>query len=336
MPLTLSGSRVAARALRIFLTFDVEIWCGGWDRLDERFPAAYRRYVYGTDQRNGYALPMTLKILAEYGLKAVFFVEPLFSARFGLDKLRTIINLIHDADQEVQLHLHPEWSDEAPILSDGGTRAKRPALWQFDLPDQVGMIRVGTEILRSAGVRSLRAFRAGGFAANMDTLRALALVGHDIDSSLNATYKTSFPDGMTPPSRFVRSSAMGVASFPIGVFVDGFGHLKHAQVGACSFDELAQAIMGAVSFGWDDYVLLSHGFELLKPRSADPDPIVVRRYRRLCALLRDQQEKGVLRMARFSELALSGHSVAIEPDLPRVSRQATFLRYLEQARRRLP
>ena len=46
---------------------------------------------------------MTLRVLKEHGIKGVFFVEPLFAARFGLEKLRIILELILEAGQEVQL-----------------------------------------------------------------------------------------------------------------------------------------------------------------------------------------------------------------------------------------
>lgn len=321
--------------MRVFLTFDVEIWCGGWDDLDERFPAAYRRYVFGASERDGYALPMTLRILSEHGLRAVFFVEPLFSARFGADKLKTIVNLIQDAGQEIQLHLHPEWCDEATILPGASGMPKRPNLWQFDRDDQEALIRAGTDMLKSAGVRIMRAFRAGSFAANMDTLRALANSGYELDSSLDATAPASFPGGASPPSRVARSSSLGVTSIPIGVFVDGFGHMRHAQIGACSYAELAQAVEGAAASGWNEFVLLSHGFELMKPGKVQPDPIVVHRFLKLCALLRDLQRQEIVRVSGFNDLDLSYGSDRGEPVLPRVSRVATINRYLEQARRRI-
>lgn len=322
--------------MRVFLTFDVEIWCGGWDNLDERFPAAYRRYVYGAAERDGYALPMTLRILSDHGLKAVFFVEPLFSARFGADKLKSIVDLIQDAGQEIQLHLHPEWCDEATILSGPARMPKRPNLWQFDRNDQEALIRVGTKMLKSAGVQTIRAFRAGSFAANVDTLRALANAGYEIDSSLNATVAASFPGEASPTGRLARSLSHGIVSFPIGVFADGFGRMRHAQVGACSYAELAQAIERAAASGWQEFVLLSHGFELMKPGRVEPDPIVVQRFLRLCALLRARHGTGVVRVSGFNELNLSDGSPEVERELPRVSRVATLTRYLEQARRRIP
>jgi hypothetical protein len=277
---------------------------------------------------------MTLKYLSDYGLSAVFFVEPLFSARFGAGRLREIVDLIQDAGQEVQLHLHPEWCDEAPILARKGKASKRPSMWQFERAEQQELIRIGMQMLRDAGVRSLRAFRAGSFAANMDTLRALGPCGLGFDSSCNATSSVSFPDA-GPESRVARSSCLGIESYPIGVFLDGFGRMRHAQVGACSFDELRQAIVRSARGGWSDFVILSHGFELLKVGSLDPDPLVVKRFRELCALLRDLQASGLIRVSGFGDVDLTGEPCAAAPTLARVSPSATLLRYMEQARRRI-
>ena len=63
----------------VLITFDVEIWCNSWEELDDRFPDAYQRYVYGSSRKGNFALPHILGTLNRYGLKGVFFVEPMFN-----------------------------------------------------------------------------------------------------------------------------------------------------------------------------------------------------------------------------------------------------------------
>ena len=70
--------------MNISITFDVEVWCGGWRNLDSSFPSSFQRYVYG-DGPAGYALPKTLEWMNEFGLQGIFFLEPLFSYRFGIE-----------------------------------------------------------------------------------------------------------------------------------------------------------------------------------------------------------------------------------------------------------
>src|SRR5450432_4116900 len=119
--------------MNVLLTFDVELWCGGWADLDRNFPDAFTRYVYGRSSKGDYALPATLQILSEYGLRATFFVEPLFAYRFGVEPLREIVGLILAAGQDVELHLHSELTDEATpaILEFQSTR--RPYLSHYSL-----------------------------------------------------------------------------------------------------------------------------------------------------------------------------------------------------------
>lgn len=329
--------QISRAPMRVFLTFDVEVWCGGWDRLDERFPAAFRRYVYGASETDGYALPMTLRILEENGIKGVFFVEPLFAARFGLDKLRTILEMILETGQEVQLHIHPEWCDEASILASGRATAKRASLWQFSYEEQAELIRTGTELISAAGGPRMRAFRAGSFAANGDTWRALAAEGYEFDSSFNATSPLSFPEGVPSDLRYARSLVPGLdlQSLPIGVFQDGFGRPRHAQVGACAYEELRTAISVAAVAGWSDYVLLSHGFEMLKPGTTSEDPIVVRRFRRLCEHLRRLVDLGVIDVAGFDTLSRVPRGYSSPSRVPSVPVSTTLKRYLEQGIRRL-
>src|SRR5499426_1893648 len=127
--------------IQVLFTVDVEVWCESWTDLDREFPEAFRRYIYGPTASGQYGLPFTLQMLRDCGLRGVFFVEPLFAARFGVDPLSEIVGLIHGAGQEVQLHLHTEWVDEArvpPLLPP--VSAKKQFLWMFSRAEQAALI----------------------------------------------------------------------------------------------------------------------------------------------------------------------------------------------------
>ncbi|WP_204320123.1 hypothetical protein, partial [Klebsiella oxytoca] len=51
-----------------------------------------------------------LEQLARHGLKACFFVDPMPALVYGLDPIRRVVGAILEAGQEVQLHLHPNWT----------------------------------------------------------------------------------------------------------------------------------------------------------------------------------------------------------------------------------
>jgi len=318
--------------MNVFLTFDVEIWCGGWERLDERFPAAFERYVYGRSAAGDYALPKTLEILARHGLHGIFFVEPLFAARFGVEYLQRICALIVAAGQEIQLHLHPEWTDEIRPPVFPARPYKRQHLIEYDRDEQHALIVRGRTLLEAAAGTTVTAFRAGSFAANADTLAALHTAGIGIDASINVTAALS-GRALEQRARLTVPQRRGALCLvPMSVFRDGFGRLRHAQIGACAWPELRAALLDAERLGYSAFTVLAHNFELLRSGSSQPDFWVVQRFERLCAFLSAQRA----RLPTGSLTAPPGcDPLATHPEIPRVGSGATLLRYYEQARRRL-
>jgi hypothetical protein len=318
--------------LDVLFTVDVEIWCDGWDDLDRKFPSAYRRYVYGPTRDGDYALPVTLKILNDHGLRGVFFVEPLFSTRFGKGPLQELIGLIQAAGQEVQLHLHTEWVDQArePLLP--GVSGKRQHLRQFSRAEQVELIAAGLKLLRAAGAGSINAFRAGNWALNRDTLSALAANAIDFDSSYNAASNVGV-DNVAPGQLLTQPAVFGaVTEYPVTVYRDrGPGSLRPLQLTACSFNEIRGVLDTAAESGWDSVVMVSHNFELLNRRKDRPDPIVVRRFRELCRYLERHADRFQVRGFRGRERA---HPRA-QPEPFRSSSWLSYERYAEQLVRRV-
>ena len=271
--------------LDVFVTFDVEVWCDGWNNLDARFPAAFQKYVYGSTVRGQYGLPFALAQLSEHGLLGVFFVEPLFAARFGLDPLAEIVGILQEAAQEIQLHLHTEWVDEARVFSLLPISAKRQFLTYFSAAEQTFLIRAGIDFLDSVQAGGINAFRAGSFAFNLDTLAALKANGVAFDSSYNAS-TSGLSSGIMPGGQIVEPIEFDeVYEYPITVFNDGTSSLRPVQVTACSYSEMEALLWQALEAERKAFVILSHNFELLNRAKDWPDNIVVQRFRRLCQFL---------------------------------------------------
>jgi len=319
--------------MNIFLTFDIEVWCPGWGDLDHAFPGSFERYIYGRSAHGEYALPQTLAILNQHGLKGVFFVEPLFAARFGAGYLETIVGLIREAGHEVQLHLHPEWTDEArpPIIENCAT--KRQHLTFYTLDEQTALIAHGKKLLEAAGSGPISAFRSGSFAANRDTFEALRRNGILLDTSLNRCHAVSGADLRTEMASNSAFVLQGVTTYPVTVMRDGFGKDRPAQVGACGFGEMRDALLSAQKTGQCDFVVVSHNFEMLRPKSTVPDWIVVERFKRLCAFL--AQQPNLFTVRGFApDLLLSPGDCQVLPE-PRATWLSTSRRYVEQIQRRL-
>jgi hypothetical protein len=317
--------------MHIALTFDVEVWCKRWERLEDQFPKAFDRYIYGRSTWGNFALPETLEILSRNGLKGIFFVEPLFAARFGLEHLALVVAMIRGAGQDVQLHLHPEWVDEItpPILPI--EHKKKPYLHQFTHLEQRTLIEKSVDMIVAAGAARPIAFRAGNFAANRDTFKALSDNGIYIDYSINECMPASVPDMRGNGSLGTPRRISNVLAVPMSFFRDGIGRQRHAQIGACSSDELVEAIESAAALGWKHFVFGSHNFEMLKHGSCAPDWIVYRRFKELCEYLASNRQTFTTKFAAELEPDVA----AKVKSLPSTSFEATCRRYGEQLQRRL-
>lgn len=316
--------------LDVFITVDVEIWCDGWNDLDSKFPSAFDKYIYGRTASGDFGLPFQLKVLEDNGLRAVFFVEPLFSTRFGSEPLAEIVGLLKQHNHEIGLHLHTEWVDEAkePVLEN--VTKKMQHLRYFNQADQTTLLRKGIELLHAAGVENISSFRAGSFAFNADTLAALADVGIPVDSSYNATLFG--PDsGVAHGTKLTRPTNFnGVVEYPMSVFDDGTSRLRHAQLTSCSLAELQNVLWQSLESDIGSSVLLSHNFELLTPSKSRSDPIVVRRYEKFCKFL--DKNRDSFNTNTFADCNVDAVAeLQQDQPIPQSNRFKTTRRYVEQA-----
>ena len=317
--------------IQVLFTVDVEVWCESWTDLDREFPEAFRRYIYGPTASGQYGLPFTLQMLRDCGLRGVFFVEPLFAARFGVDPLSEIVGLIHGAGQEVQLHLHTEWVDEARVPLLPPVSAKKQFLWMFSRAEQAALIEAARQLICKAGARTPNAFRAGNYGLGPDTWAALNDAGIHLDSSLNSSNIDPASGLAIEPvytQPFLRD---GVVEVPVSVYRDGFGRLRNAQVTACSFAEMERLLWGAAAAKWNSVVIVSHSFELLNAAKNRPDRIAVERFSKLCRFL--DRHRDVFQTQGFFEQAPPARSD--QPPPLALPTHLAGLRLAEQVLRRL-
>lgn len=298
--------------LNVFLTVDTEVWpfSAGWPVTPlspdkSGFSGEVDTYIYGRTAQGDYGLPFQMEILNRYGLKATFFLEALFADRIGPDYLKEVVHLIQDNSHEVQLHLHTEWLRE---ISDPSLPLQfRQFIHQFTPDEQTALINKGIQNLHAAGARQIHAFRAGGYGASQDTLKALERNGLIYDTSYNACYLDSgceihFPRILLQPEKI-----HGIWEFPVSFFQDYPGHYRHTQLCACSFGEMRAALLHAWQAEWFSFVVVLHGSELVRNGkgvvSSAPDRINIKRFEQLCAFLAANPDK--FRTTVFSELDTS-------------------------------
>jgi hypothetical protein len=321
--------------LKVFLTIDTEVYPISPDWREMALQKDVQRDIYGIVRAGEFGLRYQIRLLDSYGLRAVFFVESLFASCpfVGIEPLRAIVGEIQNSRHDVQMHLHPEWTPYIPVLS----HIRPVPMAELERDEQRDLFRAGISNLRDAGADIPCAFRAGDYAANLDTLRAASDSGISFDSSYNYCYRDStctLPGGreLLQPKRIAE-----VCEVPISFFEDRPSHFRHTQLCAASFSELRSALEQAYENGWGTFVIVSHSFELIRDRRSGRSPslrhIVRGRFEDLCRFLSENRTR--FQTCVFQGLEPSDILAEQPAGMLRSRAVRTMFRYAEQAAGRI-
>lgn len=274
---------------RVLLTIDTELtWRPGPDWA--RWETAYERSY----EAAGVGVKYQLRVLAQYALKACFFVDPMPACTFGIEPIKRMVEPILEAGQEVQLHLHPLWVD----ARNGQTRSERQ-LARYSFEAQHDLIKRARDLLMEAGAPDPIAFRAGNYSANDDTLRALADLGFRFDSSHNG-HQYPWPSAIgLPREQIAPIRHQGMVEVPVTLIAEGRGS-RHLQICAVSLGEIKAAILHAGEQGLPTVNIVTHSFELANRAGTAPNKVHVKRFEDLCAFLSKERKR--FPTAFFTEL----------------------------------
>jgi hypothetical protein len=265
---------------RVFITIDTEYSSGLYtgpgaaDRADN-----FARSIACNTPQGPAGVAHKLELLARYGQKAVFFVDPMPALVWGVAAIEDIVGPIIAAGQDVQLHCHTEWLELAGGANPLPSKAIGHDLFDFPFEDQCAIIDYARTTLIAAGAPAPVAFRAGNYGADDNTLRALANLGIAYDSShCPALVGTSTCRISLGPEARDPLEHLGVIEVPAGTIGAIGGGQRHAQITALSLSEMLAAIRHAARGGRDSFTLVSHSFELINRRRLAANRIVRHRF----------------------------------------------------------
>jgi len=318
--------------VKVFLTIDTEVW-NFYDDLDMNHASA----IYGTTDEGDFGLNYQLDIFNQYGLKAVYFVEPLFTMAMGREPLEAIVASINGAGQEIGLHLHTEWLGRTTndLLASGNTGSN---MKDFSMPEQSLLIKTGLEILGKAGAENIVSFRAGNYGGNLATLHALNENNIRFDTTYNYAYLNDPCEMELEAPLYQPRVVNDVYEFPITFYSDYPGHSRHLQLTACSFAEIKNILLKSWHQQRYSCVLVLHTFEWIRRinngdhRSHKLDKVCHQRFLKLCRFLADHTDK-------FETVGFTDINEEEIPDSNQVGHLSsnpitTLARYVIQARRR--
>lgn len=314
--------------LPVLITIDTEYSSGLYKRGMHDRAANFAATIACAGSRSEAGIFHQMRVFAEHGLKAVFFVDPLPALVWGQGAVDDVVGPIVAAGHEVQLHLHTEWLEFAPDSSLFGPLGERTGqhIKDFSRAEQAVLIDYGIARLVAAGAPRPTAFRAGNYGANDDTLRALADCGIAWDSSFAPGFPNS--DCAIPLAAGACAPVLrhGVAELPAAAIAGPRGGWRHGQITALSLAELQAATRHAAAADWPALVLVSHSFELFDRARGRPNVVVKRRFEAFCQWL---GASDFARTAGFADLAQPQPQPRDLPLLPHAARR-TAARMAEQ------
>lgn len=243
--------------------------------------ANFESSVLGRCEEGEYGIHHQMDRLEHHGLKGVFFVDPLPSLVYGAGVIADIVEPIVERGHEVQLHIHTEW------LAFAKTNPMAPLegrnIGDFPLDAQRQLIWLARKLLIAAGAPDPIAFRAGNFGANDDTLRALAALNFEYDSSFNRAYINHGCNLSLDPTNLGLRMHHGVCEIPVSGLMGRSASFRPAQLCAMSKEEMRDALDHAAASGAIQFSAFSHSFELLSRDRSIPNPMLDQRLEDLCA-----------------------------------------------------
>ena len=267
---------------RAIISFDTELSAGLYQRgRDAR--ANFESSILGRCRDGDFGIHFQMDMLEGYGLKGVFFVDPMPALVHGPSIIRDIVAPIVARGHEVQLHIHTEWLAFARFNPVGRLTGRN--IGDFPLGAQKKLIGLAADMLMRAGAPEPVAFRAGNFGANDDTLRALAALGFDYDSSFNGAHVGHGCDIALDRRNIGMRLHHGVCEVPVSGLMDRANSFRPAQLCAMSEEEMRDALDHAAASGAiarmealcqavaADRRVTSGGFTDLPEPPAQPGPI---------------------------------------------------------------
>jgi len=315
----------------VFLTIDTETYplTPTWRETGLR--EDLERDVYGRTRDGEFGLEYQLQVLRHHKLRAVFMTESLFASvpQVGPEPLCKIIAAAKADGHDVQVHPHPEW---LPYIPSFAGKARHEMINRYTFEEQKEIISLAISNLERCGAAKPRAFRAGDYAANADTLRALLELGIVIDSSYNPAYIPSRCRLELSAPLTGAKQIEGVWEMPISFFEELPARYRPAQLGACSTQEMSWALEQAYAKHWKSFVIVSNSFEFLKNRRTGREVRVrsriVKRFEDLCAFLDTNRDR--FQTATFAELMFPEVAERLLPGMLRSNAYRTVRRMGEQ------
>lgn len=295
---------------RFIVTVDVESRSTGNPQTDIWGRLAHSNTEYGIDK--------IMEILESYGVLGTFFLNPYEIAKHGEGDIAGAAKRIHARGHDLELHTHPRLMYHFARMSAVSSATQQKVLER------------GIALLENWTGRRPVAHRAGGFAADLNTLNACAKVGLAADCSLSAGSRVGVPlvNEIGPsnvPRRIGRIWEIPVTYYE-QLALAPWRSRRILDIEGSSLAEVKKVTRWAIRNKMPTVCLLMHSFSLC--RRGTPSPWVIRR---LIALLSWLLQQDGIMIQTVEETCQALDRVGIPPGLaesPTTGMSLAWLRIL--------
>jgi peptidoglycan/xylan/chitin deacetylase (PgdA/CDA1 family) len=272
------------------------------------------------------------RMLNAHHVAGTFFVNPYEYKWIGAEAVRGVAVALDTAGQDVELHTHPESAFDP----------NRHYMYEYNLDEQVEIVRSGAALLKEWTGKTMVAHRAGAYGADANTLLALARNGIVWDTSAFWKHPQSRLDLLNQPRNLPWVSG-GVNELPVNVYervdrarlaglnIESTPVIRKVDVDwIVNPQEARDALDSFVAADVPVIVVFAHSFSFINGKNAGGRFIADRGSMDLLAVILDEVAKHGLEVRTMRDIAVNGlpAHAAIGDPLPRIAVRAGLGRAL--------
>ena len=320
-----SSPRPEGEPLRVLITIDTEISLGNALRDPNKRPVGAGRRIWGETASGRYGIDLFMDLLETYGMRGVFFFDPVGRHLVPVEELRQAARRITDRGHDVELHIHPEFKMNLEEVRRGQQPAPRPELYAFSREEQGAYFESALDDLEAWTGRRPCAFRAGSHATDDVGMEVCADQQVPIDSSYNlwAIQTGACRLKPNPPLNDVSILPNGIFEVPVtNLRARGpRGGLRPFELSSLNASEMIAAVDQLFEAGFRTCCTMTHSFRLVRTtddqyETATPDRFNVHRLEALLRHLAAHPERFLVCTYRDLPLERWRHALESPPQEP--------------------
>jgi peptidoglycan/xylan/chitin deacetylase (PgdA/CDA1 family) len=206
-------------------------------------------------------LGFLINLFKEYNFIATFFIETVHNAYFPTSKMEKYIHQLLEANQDIQLHLHPIWSyfKDKKLMNDNCA--------DYPIEFIAALIQEGKEYIKQWTGKNPIALRTGGFSVGNNVYHAMRMENLHISSNICAGYSKIIDENLLNITHGVHRF-FNITEIPVTCFYERNLHtwktLRQLQVTAVGAFEMIDILNKMQKNNHKIAMIVTHPFEFVK------------------------------------------------------------------------